>query len=70
MTFKAIEENMAGSDISYGRYIQQDSVIVLQDKVLLGLLVLNDTMIVTENGIRVKLETPWRRTSSGIMNFK
>jgi hypothetical protein len=69
MTFKAIEEGM-GSDISYGRYIQHDSMIILQDEVILGMSVMNDTMIVTESGIKFKLKTPWRRADSGILNFK
>lgn len=68
-TFKSINHDMMSSDISYGDYTLQDSIIILEDKVKFGMEEMNDTLKISNNGIAFKMKKPWR-ISEGEMPFE
>lgn len=67
-TYRALNSHIFGEDVSYGGYKLQDSMIIHIDKVKLGSSYMNDTLLVTSNGVRFKMEEPWR-VDEGVMKF-
>lgn len=68
-TFKAINEDMLSAKLSYGKYVQIDSKLILQDEVKFGLSTMNDTLIINQDGIAFTLDSLWR-VREGTMRYK
>jgi len=68
-TFKARNTNMVSGEITYGRYRKEGSSIILKDPIKFGMAKMNDTLIITGEGLEFKLETPWR-VEGGILRCK
>jgi hypothetical protein len=68
-TFKALNQQMLGGEISYGKYELKDSLIILKDKLKFGMENMNDTLKVTNDGILFTMENPWR-INKGKMAFE
>lgn len=59
---------MISGSISYGRYEVLDSLIIIKDDLYFGQSKMKDTLILTDKGIKFKLEEKWR-IEEGIMSF-
>lgn len=68
-TFKALNHHMLGGDITYGKYILSDSLLILQDNLNFGNEKMNDTLKISNEGISFTMEKPWR-ISEGKMSFE
>ncbi|MEE9438450.1 MAG: hypothetical protein V3V14_05575 [Saprospiraceae bacterium] len=67
-TYKALNHDMFGGEMSYGKYVLKDSLIILKDKVKFGLENLSDTLIISNKGISFIMEKEWR-INDGVMSF-
>ena len=70
MTYKARESNMFDSDLIYGNYKMNDSILVLSNSVRFGKAKLNDTLTISDQGIKFKLESTWRNANKGVLHYK
>jgi hypothetical protein len=70
MTYKARESNMFDSDLIYGNYKMNDSILVLSNSVRFGKAKLNDTLTISDQGIKFKLESTWRNANKGVLHNK
>ena len=70
MTFKARESNMFDSEIVYGNYEINDSILILSNAVRFGNAKLNDSLTINKQGIKFELESTYRNINQGIMKFK
>lgn len=68
-TFKALNHDLLSSQISYGKYVMKDSLIILKDNVKFGMENLSDTLIISNNGISFNMEKQWR-INEGEMSFE
>jgi hypothetical protein len=68
-TYKAVNHDMFGGYLTYGRYELKDSTIVLKDKLKFGMENMSDTLRVSKSGISFTMDVPWR-ISEGKMSFE
>lgn len=67
-TYRALNHYIFGGEITYGRYLLQDSMIILLDKMKFGNSNMNDTLLATGQGIFFTMEEPWR-IEEGTMSY-
>ncbi len=68
-TFRAVNLDMVGGSVTYGKYELQDSLIILSNKIQFGNANMRDTLIAKSDGVYFSLEKPWKITE-GIMWYK
>ena len=69
-TFKARNSDMFSSSISYGNYIRENEVIILLDDIEFGISKMNDTLIITEEGIDFTLDSSGRVNEGSLIYVK
>jgi len=68
-TYKALYYHLLGGDLSYGKFILQDSLILIKDELKFGGTRMNDTLVVSNKGIFFSLEK-LERISEGSMLYE
>lgn len=68
-TFKALNHDIMGGELTYGRYELADSLIILKDKLKFGMENMKDTLKISNEGIAFTMEKPWR-INEGKMSFE
>lgn len=59
-TFKAFNHDIMSTEVSYGKYVLQDSLIILKDRVQFGMEDLVNTLKISNSGVSFDMEIPWR----------
>lgn len=63
-------ENIVSTSVSYARYRQQESFIILEDDVMWGMAELKDTLHISSSGLQFSLKTPWRGKDGDVMMYR